>query len=503
MIIEARERYNEALASLNQDETWSAFVEGRELAARETALRRRIFDDDMQAIEDYHNGKLRIERESTYEGVRLMRYRIEQARIAYEEIKDVDASNVDDKLAAYQKWIALEKQLSDAIESETDKRLDMQGQYALLSIEDALERRLAQLDAEKETELQRAETLRAGEETRQNILVFYANEEVRIRAEFAQQEETEREQERAQERQHEQELEAIQDEFHNRSQDLAQKTFESELAAVNAYYERKRGKLLQAGYTEAQITEQTEAAKQRIHEKYQLMTAQGFSGMFGNLAKAAQAFGKKGFQAWKAMAMSQAMVDTYSSAVAAYKSMVGLPVIGPGLAIAAAAAAIAAGMANVSSISKQKFQEAAQGGLLVGASHNRGGIILEAEGDEYITRKQRVRELGARFFDFINYAPLDAVRRTLAGAMLPNIPVPVTSGVSFAAGGLVQSGGMLGTLIERVDDLIAENKLLRRELRDKELTVHNHISANGILGMADPVIVSEKSEEGMIIRSDL
>ncbi|MCD4650662.1 MAG: hypothetical protein K8S56_02580 [Candidatus Cloacimonetes bacterium] len=226
--------------------------------------------------------------------------------------------------------------------------------------------------------------------------------------------------------------------------------------------------------------------------------------MFGNIARAAQAFGKKGFKTWKAMAMAQAMVDTYSSAVGAYKSMVGLSVIGPGFAIVAAAAvAIAAGMANVSMISKQKYQEAAQGGLLVGASHSGGGIIIEAEGDEYITRKQRVRELGSKFFHFINYAPLETVRNTLSKMAVPNIPVPVTAGSSFASGGLVQSGNSLSLLIGKMDDLISENKLLRSELRDKEMSVHNHISANGIVGLADPVIVSEKSDEGTIIRSDL
>jgi hypothetical protein len=54
-------------------------------------------------------------------------------------------------------------------------------------------------------------------------------------------------------------------------------------------------------------------------------------------------------------AQLQALVDTYASANAAYKAMAGIPVVGPILAITAAAAAVAAGLANVKKIEKQKF----------------------------------------------------------------------------------------------------------------------------------------------------
>jgi hypothetical protein len=275
------------------------------------------------------------------------------------------------------------------------------------------------------------------------------------------------------------------------------------MAAIESYYDRKRTRLIEAGFTEEQITQQIEAAKQRIRENYQQKAVQGFSGMFGNIAKAAQAFGKKGFQVWKAMSMAQALVDTYSSATAAYKAMVGLPVIGPGLAIAAAAAAIAAGMANVAMISKQKYQEAAEGGLMKGPSHTDGGILINMEGDEYITRKQRVKELGSKFFDFINYAPIDQVRKIIGGALIPSIPMVTTPVFSYAGGGSVGDSGGLSLLINRVEDLISESKLLQKVLQDKKLTVHNYISANDVICKADSVLLNEKSEEGSLIRSEL
>jgi len=502
-ILNARKKYDEAMEAHNDDASWEAFELERELIARQTALRKKLFEDDMQAIGEYHSGKLRIEKENTYEGIRLLRFRIDNAKKAYGEITEIDASTINDKMSAYQKWQALEKQLSDAIQTETDKRIAIENQYSILSIEDALERRIVQLNAEKEAELKRAETLKASEETLQNIRTFYVKEEKRIRQEFQTQKETEAEEEKSRVRQHEQELEAIRDEFYSRSEDFALTTYESEISAIDSYYERKKAKLIEAGFTEEQITEQIEAAKNRIRDTYQQKAAQGFSSMFSNIAKAAQAFGKKGFQVWKAMSMAQALVDTYSSAVGAYKSMVGLPVIGPGLAIAAAAAAMAAGMANVTMIGKQKYQEAAEGGLMKGASHSEGGFLINMEGDEYITRKSRVRELGAKFFDFINYAPMEQVKKIIGGAALPNIPLMSTPTFSYAYGGQVTGSNGLSILINKVEDLISENKLLHKTLQDKKMTIHNHISANDIIDKADSVIINEKSEEGSIIRSEL
>jgi len=52
----------------------------------------------------------------------------------------------------------------------------------------------------------------------------------------------------------------------------------------------------------------------------------------------------------KAMAAAQATIDTYTSAVAAYKSMVGVPYVGPVLAPIAAGAAVMAGLASVRKI---------------------------------------------------------------------------------------------------------------------------------------------------------
>jgi len=56
----------------------------------------------------------------------------------------------------------------------------------------------------------------------------------------------------------------------------------------------------------------------------------------------------------KAAAVAQTTINTYAAAMAAYKSLAGVPVVGPALGIAAAAAAVAAGIANVKKIMEVK-----------------------------------------------------------------------------------------------------------------------------------------------------
>ena len=63
----------------------------------------------------------------------------------------------------------------------------------------------------------------------------------------------------------------------------------------------------------------------------------------------------QGSAAGKAIAVAQTGIDTYQSATAAYKAVVGIPVVGPFLAPVAAAAAIAAGLISVNKIINTKI----------------------------------------------------------------------------------------------------------------------------------------------------
>jgi hypothetical protein len=185
------------------------------------------------------------------------------------------------------------------------------------------------------------------------------------------------------------------------------------------------------------------------------------------------------------------MIDTYSAALAAYASMAKF---GPVLAAAAAAAAVAAGLANVKNIEKQEYEppKAATGGLLMGHSHAEGGTIIEAEGGEYITKKSRVKELGAGLFNFLNSAPLAQVKEALGGMRFPEIPTPTLPRAVYADGGMVsQSSGLMGVM-EKINEkmgLLVEKNV--------EFNINVDPLAN------DPVKVSEIADTGKMIRSEV
>jgi hypothetical protein len=87
---------------------------------------------------------------------------------------------------------------------------------------------------------------------------------------------------------------------------------------------------------------------------------------------------------YKASAIAQTTIDTYSSATAAYKAMAGIGVVGPILGAAAAAAAITAGLMNVQQIAAQQLES--------GTGSARGGLTLVGErGPELLDLTQGAR----------------------------------------------------------------------------------------------------------------
>ena len=83
-----------------------------------------------------------------------------------------------------------------------------------------------------------------------------------------------------------------------------------------------------------------------------LNMGQSIGKIFGNVANMMDKNSEEGLAAYKAFATASAIIDTIASAVAAYKSLAGIPLAGPALGAAAAAAAVTAGMANVMQIQK-------------------------------------------------------------------------------------------------------------------------------------------------------
>jgi len=296
-----------------------------------------------------------------------------------------------------------------------------------------------------------------------------------------------------------QELQDIRDEFHSRDLDNVGDSYGKQLLEVDKYYEKMKAKLLEAGLTEVEIERQKQETLATLRTNYQLQAASGISKIFGDIASAQDKDTERGFKLWKASAIAQGYVDTFSAAIGAYKSMVGIPVVGPGLAVAAAAAAMTAGIANIAKISSTKFEKKATGGLLNGPSHAQGGILIEAEGEEYITAKDRVKALGRNLFDFLNFAPLDQVKLAFASMPVPSVPIPNNLGESYAAGGAISKSGSMNTLIDLIAALKDEIVSLRQTVMDSKPIIEVNVDPLS----NDPVKVSEIAETGKIIRSEI
>jgi len=132
---------------------------------------------------------------------------------------------------------------------------------------------------------------------------------------------------------------------------------ERELEELQTSYDEKVEMARKAGVDITAITELYEKEQAKIKKEYNT-DAVKFSDMSGKQQRKiasdtagnmANILGKE-TEAGKAFAITQATIDTYGAAQASYKSMSGIPVVGPALGAIAAAAAIAGGLANVASI---------------------------------------------------------------------------------------------------------------------------------------------------------
>ncbi len=200
---------------------------------------------------------------------------------------------------------------------------------------------------------------------------------------------------------------------------------DTQLAALNAKKEQE--------LASAEITAQ---ARTDIEAKYGKMREAIEEDVFNNKLKLASTtfaslstiLGKES-TAGKAMAVAQAMMDTYQSATAAYKAMAGIPVVGPVLAVTAATAAVSAGMANVKKIGATQTPKAEKGALFAigGNRHSAGGTLFKgADGTQFEAEQGELigvmnRNAARHFMAFNNAFPA-------GGASVPNY---------FAGGGIV------------------------------------------------------------------
>lgn len=148
---------------------------------------------------------------------------------------------------------------------------------------------------------------------------------------------------------------------------------------------------------------------------------------------------KKAFKAYQALAIAEAMINTYQSATGAYNAMVNIPYVGPALGAVAAAAAIAAGLAQVAQIRSQQ-PAYAEGGEILGASpHSKAdNIDIKATAGEYMQPVAAVQKYGTRVMNAIRTLsiPKESLQNLISGGMGLNNPIP---SFALATGGGVPS----------------------------------------------------------------
>lgn len=140
--------------------------------------------------------------------------------------------------------------------------------------------------------------------------------------------------------------------------------------------------------------EQYQAALNAINEQYATKRADALGSSFGDMAANAKtAFGEAS-TAYKAFAIAQATIATYTSAIEAYKATAAIPVVGPFLAPVAAATAVAAGLANIAKIRSAREQggQLSAGQMSTIAERGKPEVIMPA-GASRVRTAQQMKEI--------------------------------------------------------------------------------------------------------------
>ena len=132
------------------------------------------------------------------------------------------------------------------------------------------------------------------------------------------------------------------------------------------------------------------------------------SDTLGALAQLAQS-GKATFELGKALAIAEAVINTYSAGNKVLNSNLPYPTN-----VIAMLGVIATGLGNVGQIRSQKFE---QGGLVGGRRHSQGGTTIEAEKGEFVMSRNAVDSIG------INN--LEQMNRGSGGGITFNISAPL------------------------------------------------------------------------------
>lgn len=139
---------------------------------------------------------------------------------------------------------------------------------------------------------------------------------------------------------------------------------------------------------------QYQAALNAINEQYATKRADATATAFGNMASNIGSALGEASGAYKAFAIVQATIATYTAAIEAYKSTAAIPVVGPFLAPVAAAAAVGAGLAQVSAIRSAREQggQLSAGQASTIAERGKPEVIMPA-GASRVRTAQQMKEI--------------------------------------------------------------------------------------------------------------
>mgnify|MGYP001851284475 FL=1 len=142
--------------------------------------------------------------------------------------------------------------------------------------------------------------------------------------------------------------------------------------------------------------EQYQAAVNAINDQYALKRANATGNAFGMMADNIKSSLGEASTAYKAFAIAQATIATYTSAIEAYKSASAIPIVGWVLGPIAAATAVAAGLANISKIRSAREQggNLAAGQLSTIAERNKPEVIMPAGASRVRTAEQMRQIMG-------------------------------------------------------------------------------------------------------------
>ncbi|QDH44724.1 tail tape measure protein [Salmonella phage SS8] len=171
---------------------------------------------------------------------------------------------------------------------------------------------------------------------------------------------------------------------------------EGEFAELDRQYEVKLQKLNDFHAQGLIADEKYQQTLNAMNDTYALDRAKATGTAFGNMASNIGAALGEASTAYKAFAIAQATIATYTSAVEAYKSTAAIPVVGPYLAPVAAAAAVAAGLANVGKIRSAREQggNLAAGQISTIAERGKPEVIMPASASRVRTAEQMRQIMG-------------------------------------------------------------------------------------------------------------